>query len=140
MLFRSDSKLGNISTRAFVGTGDDIVIAGFTVGNATGVDNLIVRGLGPSLSASSLSGVLNDPKLEVRNANGTTLAANDNWFQSLQQADISASGLAPTFSFESAVSLIVGPGAYTALLSGAPTPFNPTGVALVEVYSRGRLP
>src|SRR5205814_1553145 len=75
----ADSKLANISTRAFVGTGDDIVIAGFTVGNGTSIDNLIVRGLGPSLTASSLSGVLNDPKLEVRNANGATLAANDNW-------------------------------------------------------------
>jgi cytochrome c peroxidase len=136
----ADSKLANISTRAFVGTGDDIVIAGFTVGNATGVDNLIVRGLGPSLQASSLSGVLNDPKLEVRNADGATLAANDNWFQSPQQTDISGSGLAPTFSFEAAMSLTVGPGAYTALLSSAPSPFNPTGVALVEVYSLGRLP
>ena len=139
--FTADSKLANISTRAFVGTGDDIVIAGFTVGNATGVDNLIVRGLGPSLTASSLGGVLNDPKLEVRNANGTTLAANDNWFQSPQQTDITESGLAPIFSQESAVSLALGPGAYTALLSGAPIAFsNPTGVALVEVYSRGRLP
>ena len=138
--FAADSKLANISTRAFVGTGDDIVIAGFTVGNATSVDNLIVRGLGPSL-LSSLSGVLSDPKLEVRNANGATLAANDNWFQSPQQTDISESGLAPTFGQESAVSLTLGPGAYTALLSGAVTPFsNPTGVGLVEVYSRGRLP
>src|SRR5207237_9218575 len=117
----ADSKLGNISTRAFVGTGDDIVIAGFTVGNAAGVDNLIIRGLGPSLSASSLSGVLNDPKLEVRNANGASLAANDNWFQSPQQTDISGSGLAPTFAQESAISLTVSPCAYIALLSGAPT-------------------
>jgi cytochrome c peroxidase len=139
--FTADSKLANISTRGFVGTGDDIVIAGFTVGNAAGVDNLIVRGLGPSLMQSSLSGVLNDPKLEVRNANGATLAANDNWFQSAQQTDISDSGLAPTFSTEAAVAIALGPGAYTALLSGAPTPFsNPTGLALVEVYSRGRLP
>ena len=77
----------------------------------------------------------------MRNANGATLAANDNWFQSPQQTDISESGLAPTFGQESAVSLILGPGAYTALLSGAPTSFsNPTGVGLVEVYSRGRLP
>jgi cytochrome c peroxidase len=136
----ADSKLGNISTRAFVGTGDDIVIAGFTVGNGTGIDNLIIRGLGPSLSASSLGGVLNDPKLEVRDANGVTLGANDNWFQSPQQSDISGSGLAPLFSFESAVSLTLGPGAYTALLSAAPSPFSPTGIALVEVYSRGRLP
>ena len=82
---------------------------------------------------------MNDPKLEVRNANGATLAANDNWFQSPQQTDISGSGLAPTFGQESAISLTIGPGAYTALLSGA-TPFNPTGVALIEVYSLGRAP
>ena len=139
--FAADSKLANISTRGFVGTGDDIVIAGFTVGNATGVDNIIVRGLGPSLFASGLTGFLSDPKLEVRNANGATLAANDNWFQSPQQIDITESGLAPPFSQESAVLLTLGPGAYTALLSGAPSPFaSPTGVGLVEVYSRGRLP
>lgn len=137
--FAADSKLANISTRAFVGTGDDIVIAGFTVGNATSVDNIIVRGLGPSLPSSL--GVLNDPKLEVRDANGATLAANDNWFQSPQMTDIRDSGLGPAFGNESAVFLILGPGAYTALLSGAPSPFaNPTGVGLVEVYSLGRLP
>jgi cytochrome c peroxidase len=137
--FAADSKLANISTRAFVGSGDDIVIAGFTVGNATGIDNLIVRGLGPTLMASSLGGVLNDPKLEVRNANGATLAANDNWFQSPQLTDIGESGLTPMFSQEAAVSLVLGPGAYSALLSGASFS-NPTGVGLVEVYSRGRLP
>lgn len=139
--FAADSKLGNISTRAFVGTGDDIVIAGFTVGNASNTDNLIIRGLGPSLAASSLGGVLNDPKLEVRNANGATLAANGDWIQSPQASEISGAGLAPGFSTEAAVSIVLGPGAYTALLSGTPTPFsNPTGVGLIEVYSRGRLP
>ncbi|MEY2482831.1 MAG: cytochrome c peroxidase [Verrucomicrobiota bacterium] len=139
--FAADAKLANISTRGFVGAGDDIVIAGFTVGNATGFDNIVVRGVGPSL-ASSLGGVLNDPKLEVRNANGVTLAANDNWSQSPQITDIRDSGLAPIFGQESAVIVVLGPGAYTALLSGAPTPsgVTPTGVGLVEVYSRGRLP
>jgi cytochrome c peroxidase len=139
--FAADSRLGNISTRAFVGSGDDIVIAGFTVGNSVGVDNLIIRGLGPSLIFSSLSGFLNDPKLEVRNANGTSLAANDSWFLSPEFADISASGLAPLYNTEAAVSLTVGPGAYTALLSGGSSFFaDPTGLAIVEIYSRGRLP
>lgn len=139
--FTAPSKLANISTRAFVGTGDDILIAGFIVGNATGVDNIVVRGLGPSLSISSVGQFLMDPKLEVRDANGATLIANDNWTQSPQFTDLQASGLAPMFGTEAAVTIALGPGAYTALLSPAPTPFSvPTGVGLIEVYSLGRLP
>ena len=138
--FAADAKLGNISTRAFVGTGDNILIAGVTVGNATGVDNIIVRGLGPSLNASSVGTPLNDPALEVRNANGATLAANDNWSTDASRDDVVAAGLSPIFFQESAVALAVGPGAYTALLSASRNSFQNSGVAIVEVYSRGRLP
>lgn len=139
--FAAASKLANISTRAFVGTGDDILIAGFTVGNASNVDNIIVRALGPSLAASTVGQALLDPTLEVRNANGATLIANDNWWQSAQNAEITGIGLAPLFDSESAVAITLGPGAYTALLSASPNAFiNPPGVGLVEVYSRGRLP
>ena len=139
--FAADSKLANISTRAFVGVGDDILIAGFTVGNASNVDNIIVRALGPSLTASVTGQALLDPTLEVRNANGANLIANDNWWQSPQNSEITGAGLAPLFGHESAVAITLGPGAYTALLSAAPdrSP-NPPGVGLVEVYSRGRLP
>ena len=139
--FAADSKLSNISTRAFVGTGDDILIAGFTVGNASGVDNIIVRGLGPTLKAASVTGALIDPTLEVRNANGATLIAGDNWKPGAQADEIIGAGLAPAFAEESALAITLGPGAYTALLSASPkTSINPPGVALVEVYSRGRLP
>lgn len=138
--FAADSQLGNISTRALVGTGDNILIAGFTIGNAIGVDSIIVRGLGPSLAGSSLGQLLLDPTLEVRNANGTALIANDNWGQSAAASEIQAAGLAPSFASESAVALTLGPGAYTALLSGAPTSPSPSGIGLVEVYSLGRLP
>jgi cytochrome c peroxidase len=138
----ADSKLGNISTRAQVGTGDDIVIAGFTVGNGN-VDDIIVRGLGPSLNTSPfLLKTLADPKLEVRNADGGTLIANDNWQGvGIDTTDLVAAGLAPKAFTESAVVLAVGPGAYTALLSGAPSVFQSnTGIGLIEVYSRGRAP
>ena len=139
--FAAASKLANISTRAFVGTGDDILIAGFTVGNASNVDNIIVRALGPSLTASTIGQALLDPTLEVRNANGAILIANDNWWQSAQATEIRGIGLAPSFGSESVVAITLGPGAYTALLSAAPNAsINPPGVGLVEVYSRGRLP
>jgi cytochrome c peroxidase len=138
--FAAPSKLANISTRAFVGTGDDILIAGFTVGNASNVETIIVRGLGQSLQASGVAQFLIDPKLEVHNADGATLAANDNWPSPDNASnDIINTGLSPKFFNESAVLLTLGPGAYTALLSAAPTPFPP-GVGLVEVYSLGRLP
>jgi cytochrome c peroxidase len=139
--FAAASKLANISTRAFVGAGDDILIAGFTVGNTSNDETVVVRGLGQSLQATaSVTQVLVDPTLEVRNANGATLAANDNWpSPDNDSTAIINTGLAPKFYNESAVILTLGPGAYTALLSAAPTP-SPPGVGLVEVYSLGRLP
>ena len=143
--FAAASTLANISTRAFVGTGDDILIAGFTVGNASSVDNIVVRGLGSSLFASSLDQVLLNPTLDVRDANGASLATNDNWGAGPQAGEIIGAGLAPSSFYEAAVAITVGPGAYTALLSAAPNggfpnPPNTPGVALVEVYSRGRQP
>ena len=139
--FEADSKLANISTRAFVGTDDNILIAGFTAGNGNNVDNIIIRGLGPSLGGSSLGQTLFDPTLEVRDPNGTTLIANDNWGESAEAAEINAAGLAPSASSESAIAITLGPGAYTALLSPSTRPLNnPPGIALVEVYSRGALP
>jgi hypothetical protein len=84
---------------------------------------------------------LKDPTLEVRNANGVTLAANDNWSEAPERSEVTAAGLEPTFAEESAVAITLGPGAYTALLSPSARPFiNPPGLGIVEVYSRGRVP
>ena len=139
--FGAASKLANISTRAYVGTGDNLVIAGFTVGNADSVDHIVVRGLGPTLSASGIFPALMDPILEVRNADGATLVNNDNWSQDSEHSEVTAAGLRPKFSQESAVALTLGPGAYTALLSPRPDQlFDRPGVGLIEVYSRGRVP
>jgi hypothetical protein len=121
------SKLGNISTRAFVSTGSNIVIAGFILGNGSGMDNVILRGLGPSLG-----GGLADPTLELRDNNGTLIRADDNWQNDPAQAAlISAAGLAPSNSLESAIYATLAPGPYTALLAGNN---NGTGIGLVEVY------
>jgi hypothetical protein len=129
------SKLANISTRAFVETGDNIVIAGFILFNNAAVGRVIVRGIGPSLTAAGVPNALSDPTLELRDGNGALLASNDNWQDNpAQAAEISGAGLAPTNLLESAIAATLPSGSYTALLSGVN---NGTGVGLVEVYDRG---
>jgi hypothetical protein len=129
------AKLANISTRAFVSTGDNIVIAGFTLGGHSGGDRVVVRGLGPSLTSAGVTNVLPDPMLELRDGNGALLIADNNWQDSpAQAAELTAAGLAPTSALESAVVATLPPGIYTALLSGMN---NGTGIGLVEVYDRG---
>jgi hypothetical protein len=128
------SRLANISTRAFISTGDNIVIAGFTLGNQSGTDRIVVRGLGPSLAAAGVANALADPMLELRDANGVLLVVDNNWQDdSIQAAALTAAGLAPTNSLESAIAATLPPGLYTALLSGMN---NSSGVGLVEVYDR----
>ncbi|MFZ1218328.1 MAG: M4 family metallopeptidase, partial [Chthoniobacterales bacterium] len=131
-----DSKLGNLSARAFVRTGDNIVIAGFILSSG-GVanDRVIVRGIGPSLASFGISPVLANPRLELRDNNGTLLIANNDWREDpVQAAEIDAAGLAPTNNLESALAATLPPGLYTALLSGVN---NGIGIGVVEVYDRG---
>jgi serine protease AprX len=129
------ARLGNISTRAFVGTGNDIVIAGFILGNNSGDDRLVLRGMGPSMTAQGVPSPLTNPTLELRNSNGALLAANNDWQDdSAQAAELTAAGLAPGNALESGIAATLAPGLYTALLSGQN---DGTGVGLVEVYDRG---
>jgi hypothetical protein len=130
------SNLANISTRAFVNTGDNIVIAGFTLSNSDGDEGRVVaRGIGPSLAAVGVSNALANPTLELRDGNGALLIANDDWQDDpAQAAELTAAGLAPTNNFESGVAATLPPGLYTVLLRGLN---NGTGVGLVEVYDRG---
>jgi hypothetical protein len=129
------AKLANISTRAFVNTGDGIVIAGFIIGNHTGNDKIMMRGIGPSLTAFGVSNALADPTLELRNSNGALLVANNNWRDDPAQAEaLIAAGLAPTNPSESGIAVTLPPGAYTALLAGLN---NGTGVGVVEIYDLG---
>ena len=126
------SKLANISTRAFVSTGSDIVIAGFILANNTGDDALILRGIGPSMAGSGVPNVLANPTLELRDHNGTVVRSNDDWQEDPAQATlISNAGLAPTDPLESGIAATLSPGLYTALLAGVT---NGTGVGLIEVY------
>lgn len=128
----SPRQLTNISTRGLVRTGDNILIAGFILGgsNLSGTDRVLIRALGPTLGQFGLSGVLADPTLEVRDANGVLLAFNDNW-QDSQAAEIQATGYAPPNPLESAVIVRRPAGSTTAIVRGKN---GGTGLALVDVY------
>jgi len=129
------SKLANISTRAFCGTGSNIVIAGFILGSSSASDRIVLRGLGPSLGAAGVPDALADPTLELRDANGTLLVADNDWQDNpLQASEITAAGLAPGNELEAAIAATLPPGLYTTLLAGLN---DGTGVALVEVYDLG---
>lgn len=119
----------NISTRGRVQTGDNVLIGGFIIGGST-TQRVIVRAIGPSLTARGVAGALANPTLELVNASGTTVAANDNW-RSGQEQEISGSGLAPSDDGESAIIQTLAPGNYTGVVRGAG---ESTGVGLVEVY------
>ena len=126
------AKLSNLSTRCFVQNGDNVVIAGFIV-NGSSPQRIVIRGIGPSLAASpfNVPQALADPLLDLRDVNGESLFTNDNWRES-QEAQIRASGLAPSNAFESAIDITVAPGNYTAILSGTN---GASGNGLVEVYA-----
>lgn len=129
------SKLANISTRAFVETGDSIVIAGFIVGGASGSDRMVLRGIGPSLTGLGINNALADPNLQLRDGNGALLMTNNDWQDDpAQAAALTNAGLAPSNQLESGIVAALAPGAYTALLTGAS---NGSGVGLIEVYDLG---
>ncbi len=129
-----DSKLANLSTRAFVSTGDSVVIAGFILGGNSGSDRIGARGIGPSLG-SNVPNALADPTLELRNSDGALLVANNDWQDdSAQAAELIAAGLAPTNQLESGIVAPLPPGLYTAVLAGLN---NGAGVGLVEIYDLG---
>ncbi len=121
-----NSELANISTRGLVQTGDNVLIGGLIV-LGQGPCKALVRAIGPSLP---VSGKLGDPMLELRDANGGLLAANDNW-RSDQHAEILATTIPPSNTLESAIVRYLAPGNYTAIVRGAN---NSTGVAVVEAY------
>ncbi|MBL9201643.1 MAG: hypothetical protein JNL39_14125, partial [Opitutaceae bacterium] len=126
----SAARLINVSARNFVGTGDNILIAGFNIAGA-GAKRLLIRAVGPTLASFGVPGTLADPVLEIYS--GTTLqVSNDNW----------SADLAPTFtavgafqlaagSRDAALVAVLAPGSYTAQVRGAA---SGTGEALIEIY------
>jgi erythromycin esterase-like protein len=125
----ADSKLVNISSRGSVRIGDNVMIAGMiAVGDQGSSQTVLVRALGPSLPVNQK---LANPTLELVNANGAIIRANDDW-QSHQRAAIEAATIPPTNNQEAAILANIQPGRYTAIVRGAG---DSTGVALVEVYA-----
>jgi hypothetical protein len=123
------AQLLNISTRAHVLTADNVEIGGFIIdGNDS--KKVVIRALGPSLTGAGVGGALQDPTLELHDATGAIISANDNWGES-QRSEITATGLAPHDARESAILTTLPPGAYTAVMRGTS---DATGVALLEVY------
>ena len=135
-----DSRLGNISTRGFVLTGNDVMIGGtIIVGN--GAATVLFRALGPSLTGAGVQNAMSDTTLEVRDSNGGLIEFNDDWKRresdsTSQQTLIESTGIPPSNDLESAILTVLAPGSYTAVVRGYQGPTGPpaTGVALVEAY------
>ncbi len=133
------AQLLNISTRMEVVSGQNTLgIGGFII-SGNGSKKVIIRGIGPELSAVGLNTVLADPTLELHtptNNGDVVLATNDNWkvndqTQQSQEATVTATGKAPTNDAESAIVMTLPTGNYTAHLRGKN---GGTGIGLVEIY------
>lgn len=130
-----NSRLVNLSTRGFVGAGEDILIAGFVVGG-TGSMRLLLRGIGPGLSQFDVSGVLAQPRLTLFRG-GTPIATNTNWtadgFKNdirIAAASVSAFPLVDGRA-DAALLFDARPGSYTLQITGIG---NTIGESMVEIY------
>jgi hypothetical protein len=130
-LHTSGGRAGNISTRGQVlGDGSQFLIGGFIIGGAQS-KTVVVRAIGPSLSAVGINQPLSDPLVELHDGSGQILASNDNWQTGPNAAQIQSENLAPSQPAESALQATLNPGSYTAIVRSAN---GTSGVALVEVY------
>ncbi|MEY2511764.1 MAG: hypothetical protein QOE26_2527 [Verrucomicrobiota bacterium] len=127
----SGSRLAEMSTRGNVRTGDEILIGGFIV--SSGATRVLLRAIGPTLTAFGISNALQNPTLELRDGNAALIEANDDW-KSDKQKEITDTGIPPVDDRESALVRTLGTGSYTALVRGKN---SSVGIALVEIY---RLP
>jgi hypothetical protein len=122
--------LGNISTRLRVQSGDNALIGGL-IATGTAGKKVIIRAIGPSLTPFGVTGALANPTLDLFQGS-TLLFSNDDWQNSTQQADIAASGLAPSNAAESAIIWTLTPGQnYTAVVRGLN---GTTGIGVVDAF------
>jgi outer membrane protein assembly factor BamB/subtilisin family serine protease len=128
------SRLTSISARAPVGTGGNILIAGFAF-NGNVPKTLLIRGVGPSLAPYGVTGVLANPRLDLFDQNGTVIQSNDDWGGSTTLTNaftaVNAFPLNGSTSLDAALLVTLPPGTYTVQVSGVN---GTTGVALIEVY------
>jgi hypothetical protein len=130
-LFDGALQLSAVGARGFVGTEGDEMISGAII-SGSGPVSVLLRALGPSLADAGFPGVLPNPTLEVRDSNGDLIAANDDWREGGQEAEILATGLAPTDDLESALITALTPGIYTAIVNAGG---GATGLGFVQWYS-----
>jgi hypothetical protein len=130
-------RLANLSVRTQAGTGDQTLITGFALGGA-GTKPLLVRAVGPTLSAFGLTGTLPDPFVEIAPLNAAKVTENNNWSGTLALknafASVGAFPLATDASLDAALVFSPSAGAYTAKITD--TAARP-GLALVEIYDTG---
>jgi sugar lactone lactonase YvrE len=130
------AQLTNISTRALVGAGTSVEIAGLVI-QGSQPSRVLIRAVGPTLGSFSVGGVLAQPSLSVVDASGNTVATNTGWSTNANAAAIASETAAvgafalPSGSADCALLLTLPPGAYTAIVSGVG---GTGGVALVEAY------
>jgi hypothetical protein len=110
-------------------TGADVLIGGFIIGGSQ-AKTVVVRARGPSLTAAGVPGALQNPLLQLFSGQ-TQIAFNDDWQQATNAAALQTSGFAPADARESAILTTLGPGAYTAIVSGVG---GTTGVGIIEVF------
>ena len=135
-LHTTGGRAGNISTRGRVGTGNDVMVAGFILGNGPGKP-VVIRGLGLSLKDAGIANALNDPVLDLRDGNGNRIRQNDDWESDPESNQVRTSGLAPKHGTEAAMHVTLNSGLYTAVMTGFD---NTTGIGLVEVYDLSPAP
>ena len=124
-------RLGNISTRGMVLTGNDVMIGGFIIGGSTSKTVAIVA-TGPSLAAFGVTNALQNPSITlVRSSDQSVVATNDDWQNDPSAWQLQASGFAPSDPRESGLYVTLPAGAYTVIVSGVG---NTTGVAVVGVF------
>jgi len=135
---RADApRLANLSTRAQVGTGGNIMITGFIIGPGPS-KTVLVRAVGPTLANYGLTGLLADPAVAIFNNAGTQIAFNDDWNPADAATMASAGAFAlPLGSKDAAIVTSLPSGLYTAQVSGNG---STTGLGLLEIYEVGTDP
>lgn len=122
--------LANISTRLKIGVSENVLIGGFII-RGTQPKKLVLRAIGPSLTAWGVAGAIADPVLELHDSSGGVIATNNDWQTGGQTAEVQTSGMAPGNSAESALVVTLSPGNYTVVVSGVG---GGQGIGLVEAY------
>ncbi|MDQ6809661.1 MAG: hypothetical protein M3Z64_09615 [Verrucomicrobiota bacterium] len=125
------SVLANVSTRAFTSSGSPIIGGVIVSGEGVPFNRIVVRAIGPTLRTSGIQHTLDDPTLELRDADGALIQENDDWEESARSDTLEDRGLAPSDEHEAAVVGLLGPGAFTAIVRGSD---DSAGAALVEFY------